>query len=187
MERSRIAGGWTDAVIAEKVKLRLTGAARTWLQNRIRAETAGLAAFDPPVADGVKPPGQRGLLITRFMLQQTAGKQERLQATLVQGENEPVQVFFDRVESIQFILDLELPEDFRRNSKAHYNIVHNRQVWGAFIAGLKSNIRKHVMTMDVVTLAALSQSGWRLFLYQTKKLKQWQRQFLKNGFVDNEL
>ena len=152
VEMSRIAGGWTDAVTAEKVKLRLTGAARTWLQNRIRAETPGLAAFDPPIANAVKPPGLRDLMINRFMPQQTAGEQERLRATLIQGENESAQVFFDRVESIQFILDLELPEVFRRESKANYDIVHNRQVRGSFIAGLKQETRKHVTTMDVVTL-----------------------------------
>jgi hypothetical protein len=73
-----------------------------------------------------------------------AGEQERLEATLTQGESEPVQVFFDSVESIRFILDLKLPEDFRRTSKAHYNIVHNRQVRGAFIAGLKPETRKQV-------------------------------------------
>jgi hypothetical protein len=153
MDMSRIAGGWTKAITAEKVKLRLANsAARTWLQNRKRAETAGLTVFDPPVANGVKPPGLRALLINRFMPQQTAGEQERLRAMLIQGDTEPVQVFFDRVESIQFILDLELPEDFRRNSKVHYDTVYNRQVRGAFIAGLKSDIRKHVTTMDVVTL-----------------------------------
>jgi hypothetical protein len=64
MDMSRIAGGLTDTITAEKIKLRLTGAARTWLQNRIRAETAGLAVFDPPVVDGVKPPELRPLLIT---------------------------------------------------------------------------------------------------------------------------
>ena len=99
IEMSRIAGGWTDAVTAEKVKLKLVGAALTWLQNRIRAETPGLAAFDPPVADAVKPPGLRALLVARFMPQQTAGEQECLRATLIQGEQEPVQVFFDRVEA----------------------------------------------------------------------------------------
>jgi hypothetical protein len=130
VDMSRIAGGWSDAITAEKVKLRLTGGAQTWLQNRIRAETEGLGAFDPPVADGVKPPGLRALLINRFMPQQTASEQERLRATLIQSDNEPVQVFYNRVESVQFILDLELPEEFRRNSKGHYDIVHNRQVWG---------------------------------------------------------
>jgi hypothetical protein len=93
------------------------------------------------------------------MPQQMAGEQERLKATLTQGESEPVQVLFDRVESIQFILDLELPEDFRRTSKAHYDIVHNRQVRGAFIAGLKPEIQKHVTTMDVVTLADALQAA----------------------------
>jgi hypothetical protein len=33
---------------------------------------------------------------------------------------------------------------------------------------------------------APSQSGWRLFPYQKKKLKQWQKQFWKNGFADEE-
>ena len=69
IKMSQIAGGWTDAVTAEKVKLKLVGAARTWLQNRIRAETLGLAAFDPPVANAVKPPGLRELLVARFMSQ----------------------------------------------------------------------------------------------------------------------
>ena len=152
VEMSRVAGAWNDEVTAEKVKLKLIGPARTWLQNRIRAQTAGLGHFDPPVADNVKPPGLRALLIGRFMPQQTAGEQERLRATLIQGDNKPVQIFFDRVESIQFILDLKLPEDFRVNLKASYDIVHDRQVRGSFIAGLKADIRKHVTTLDVATL-----------------------------------
>ena len=128
VEMCRIAGGWTDAITAEKVKLKLVGSARTWLQNRIRAETEGLGAFDPALIAGRRPPGLRALLITRFMPQQTPGEQERLRATLTQGETESVHTFYDRVESIQFILDLELPEDFRRDNKAAYDIVHARQV-----------------------------------------------------------
>ena len=37
VEMSRIAGNWSDAITAERVKLRLSGPARTWLNNRIRA------------------------------------------------------------------------------------------------------------------------------------------------------
>jgi hypothetical protein len=86
------------------------------------------------------------------MPQNTAAEQERLRATLIQQENEPVNTFFDRVESIQFLLDQDLPDDFRRNHKASYDIVHNRQVQTSFIAGLKSDIRKHVAMANVVTL-----------------------------------
>ena len=38
VEMSRIAGNWSDAITAERVKLRLSGPARTWLNNRIRAD-----------------------------------------------------------------------------------------------------------------------------------------------------
>ena len=149
VEMSRLAGGWTDAITAEKVKLRLTGPARTWLQNRIRAETAGLAAFDPPVAGNVKPPGLRALLIERFMPTTSAGEQQRLRASLVQGDQEPVHIFYDRVENVQYLLDMEFPETFRRESKAAYDIVHERMVCGNFIAGLRADIRKHVTTINV--------------------------------------
>jgi hypothetical protein len=152
VEMSRIAGNWSDAITAERVKLRLSGPARTWLNNRIRAETAGLNVFDPAAVAGAKPPGLRQLLIDRFMPQHTAAEQERLRATLIQQENEAVNTFFDRVESIQFLLDQDLPDDFRRNHKASYDIVHNRQVQTSFIAGLKSDIRKHVAMANVVTL-----------------------------------
>ena len=88
VEQSRVAGGWNDAVTAEKVKLRLTGDARTWMTNRIRAGTDGTDAFAPAAADNAAPaPGLRALLITRFMPQQTAGEQERLRQSLVQGKN----------------------------------------------------------------------------------------------------
>jgi hypothetical protein len=115
---SRIAGNWSDAITAERVKLRLSGPARTWLNNRIRAETAGLNVFDLAAVAGAKPPGLRQLLIDRFMPQHTAAEQEWLRATLIQQENESVNTFFDRVESIQFLLDQDLPDDFRRNHKA---------------------------------------------------------------------
>ena len=78
VEMSRIAGNWSDAITAERVKLRLSGPARTWLNNRIRAETAGLTVFDPAAVAGAKPPGLRQLLIERFMPQHTAAEQERL-------------------------------------------------------------------------------------------------------------
>ena len=152
VEMSRIAGNWSDAITAERVKLRLSGPARTWLNNRIRAETAGLNVFDPAAVAGAKPPGLRQLLIERFMPQHTAAEQERLRATLIQHENESVNTFFDRVESIQFLLDQDLPDDFRRNHKASYDIVHNRQVQTSFIAGLKGDIRKHVAMANVITL-----------------------------------
>ena len=155
VEMSKTAANWSDAVTAEKVKLKLVGPARIWLQNRIRALTPGLNAFDPeaPEGGGAAGPGLRRLLLDRFMPQQTAGEQERLRATLLQGDNEQVQVFYDRCESIQFILDLELPEDFRKNSKASYDIVHDRQVRGSFIAGLKADIRRHVTTLNVADTA----------------------------------
>ena len=152
VEQSRVAGGWTDAVTAEKVKLRLTGDARTWMTNRIRAGTEGMDAFAPAaVGDAAPGPGLRALLITRFMPQQTAGEQERLRQSLVQGENESVHTFYDRVESIQFILDLEYPETFRVDSKVAYDLVHDRSVRASFIAGLKAEIRKHVITENVAT------------------------------------
>ena len=152
VEQSRVAGGWTDGVTAEKVKLRLTGDARTWMTNRIRAGTPGMDAFAPAAVGNAAPaPGLRALLITRFMPQQTAGEQERLRQSLVQGENESVHSFYDRVESIQFILDLEYPEAFRVNSKASYDLVHDRSVRASFIAGLKAEIRKHVITENVAT------------------------------------
>jgi hypothetical protein len=83
VEMSRIAGNWSDAITAERVKLRLSGPARTWLNNRIRAETAGLNVFDPAAVARAKPPGLRQLLIDRFMPQHTAAEQERLRATLI--------------------------------------------------------------------------------------------------------
>ena len=67
VDMSRIAGGWDDAITAEKVKLKLTGPARTWLQNRIRARDEGLAVFEPPAVNGVFPPGLRAILLTRFL------------------------------------------------------------------------------------------------------------------------
>lgn len=152
VEMSRIAGGWDDAITAEKVKLKLTGHARTWLLNRIRQATPGLAAFNPPLVAGNRPPGLRSLLINRFMPQQTAAEQGQLRASLVQGDNETVHNFFDRVESIQFILDMELPADFRDGQKAAYDIVHDQQVKGNFISGLKADIRRHVTTLNVATL-----------------------------------
>jgi hypothetical protein len=152
VEQSRVAGGWTDGVTAEKVKLRLTGDARTWMTNRIRAGTEGMDAFAPAAVGNAAPaPGLRTLLITRFMPQQTAGEQERLRQSLVQGENESVHSFYDRVESIQFILDLEYPEAFRVDSKVSYDLVHDRSVRASFIAGLKAEIRKHVITENVAT------------------------------------
>jgi len=152
VEQSRVAGGWTDGVTAEKVKLRLTGDARTWMTNRIRAGTPGMDAFAPAAVGNAAPePGLRALLITRFMPQQTAGEQERLRQSLDQGENESVHSFYDRVESIQFILDLEYPEAFRVDSKVSYDLVHDRSVRASFIAGLKAEIRKHVITENVAT------------------------------------
>ena len=153
---SALAAAWDDAVTAEKVKLKLVGHARTWLQNRIREETLGLDAYDPPVVANVKPPGLRALLLNRFMPVQTAGEQQRLRATLNQGENESVQVFYDRVDSVQYILDLDLPEDFRLvdANKRSYQLVHAQQVRGNFVAGLKTEIRTHVVSLaTVVTLA----------------------------------
>ena len=60
---------------------------------------------------------------------------------------------------IQFILDLELPEDFRQNSKANYDLVYNMQVRGSFIDGQKVDIRKHVTTCNVVTLQGALQAA----------------------------
>jgi hypothetical protein len=152
VDMSRNAGVWTDAITAEKVKLKLTGPALIWLQNRMQAGTEGLAVYEPDAVGDVRPPGLRALLTTRFMPQQTAGEQERLRSSLIQGEHETVQNFYDRVESIQFILDLEYPEAFRRDSKALYDIVHDRHVRGNFITGVKPDIRKHIITLDVATL-----------------------------------
>lgn len=152
VEMSARAGEWTDEVTAERVKLKLTGEARTWLNNRIRAETPGLGVFAPAAVNGRLPPGLRQLIIDRFMPQQTAGEQERLRATLIQADNESVNSFFDRVESVQFLLDMELPANFRVDQKASYDIVHNRQVQGNFIAGLRNDIRRHVTTLNVATL-----------------------------------
>lgn len=152
VEMSRIAGGWDDAITAEKVKLKLTGHARTWLLNRIRQATPGLAAFNPELVAGNRPPGLRSMLINRFMPQQTAAEQGQLRASLVQSENESVHNFFDRVESIQFILDMELPAEFRDRQKASYDIVHDQQVKGNFIMGLKEDIRRHVTTLNVATI-----------------------------------
>jgi hypothetical protein len=146
VEMSRNAGNWLDAIAAERVKLRLSGPARTWLNNIIRAETAGLNVFDPVAVAGAKPLGLRQLLTDGFMPQHTAAKQEWLRATLIQQENKSVNTFFNRVESIQFLLDQDLPDDFRRNHKASYDIVHNRQVQTSFIAGLKSDKQKLELT-----------------------------------------
>lgn len=151
VEMSRIAGGWDDPVTAEKVKLKLTGPARTWLQNRINDQTPGLAAFEPEAVNGIFPPGLRALLIRRFMPQHSASEHDRLRRTMIQGPNESVQEFYDRVESIQFIFDQELPDDFRRTSKASYDIVHNHLVRNGFLNGLKAEIKRHVELADVAT------------------------------------
>ena len=60
---SQLAAQWDDPTTAEKVKLKLTGHARTWLQNRIQEETPGLGAYDPPVANNVKPPRLRAMML----------------------------------------------------------------------------------------------------------------------------
>ena len=89
------------------------------------------------------------------MPRQTAGEQERLRATLIQGETKKVQVFLDRVESIQYILDLDLPDTFwlEEDTKDSYRMVHRGQVRANFVAGLKAEIRKHVVSLaNVVTL-----------------------------------
>jgi len=101
VEQSRVAGGWTDGVTAKKVKLRLTGGARTWMMNQIRAHMEGMDAFAPESVGNAAPaPGLCALLITRFMPQQMAGEQKRLRQSLVQGENELVHSFYDQVKSI---------------------------------------------------------------------------------------
>jgi hypothetical protein len=152
VEMSQTAGGWTDEITAEKVKLKLTGDARTWLQNRINAGTPGLGAFDPDEVAGARPPGLKALLSGRFLPQNTAAEQERLRASLIQGEFESVHSFYDRVESVQFVLDMSFPDAFRQGQKASYDIVHNQLVQGSFIAGLREEINKHVTKTNVATL-----------------------------------
>ena len=152
VEMSQTAGGWTDEITAEKVKLKLTGDARTWLQNRIHAGTPGLGEFDPPEVGGARPPGLKALLSERFLPQNSAAEQERLRASLIQGEFESVHSFYDRVESVQFVLDMSFPNAFRQGQKASYDIVHNQLVQGSFIAGLREDINKHVTKSNVATL-----------------------------------
>ncbi len=110
-----------------------------------------MAVFEPPAVNGVFPPGLRAILLARFLPTHTASDQERLRQTLTQESKESVQEFYDRVESVQFMLDMELPEDFRQNSKASYDIVHDRLLRGNFIAGLKKDINTHVQLSNVAT------------------------------------
>jgi len=91
VDMSRIAGGWDDAITAEKVKLKLTGSAHTWLQNIIQARDEGLAVSEPPSVNGVYPPGLCAIVLARFLPTHTTSDQERLRQTLTQEPNESVE------------------------------------------------------------------------------------------------
>ncbi len=145
------AAGWEDDATCERAKLHLTGRARTWLQNRIMANTPGINDWDPPVAAGAKPPNLQQLLTTRFLQAVTPTEQARLRLTLMQNEGEDASSFYDRCEATQFALDATLPEAFRtaEASKANYDIVRGKNILQNFINGLKNATRNHVTTLNV--------------------------------------
>ena len=142
---------WEDAATCERAKLHLTGKARTWLQNRIMAKTAGINHWDPAVVNNAKPPNLQELLTQRFLKAVTATEQARLRATLTQSESEDASSFFDRCEATQFALDAVLPEAFRttEGNKANYDIVRGQNILHNFINGLKQPTKNHVLTLNV--------------------------------------
>jgi hypothetical protein len=145
------AAGWEDDATCERAKLHLTGRARTWLQNRIMANTPGINAWDPPVVAGAKPPNLQHLLTNRFLQAVTPTEQARLRLTLTQNDGEDASSFYDRCEATQFALDATLPEAFRtaEASKANYDIVRGQNILQNFINGLKHATRNHVTTLNV--------------------------------------
>ena len=149
----RTAAGWTDAQTAERAKLHVSGRARTWLQNQILAQTPGLDAWFPAIADGVRPANLRQLLMERFLQANTPSEQARLRQSLSQKQDEDVACFRDRVVAIQFVLDQNLPTAFREDQKVAYDLVHAEQVLTNFIVGLRADIATHVTTLNVMTMA----------------------------------
>ena len=146
-----VAAGWTQAQTATRAQLHLTGPAMTWLQNRIREETDGIAVWYPPEVANVRPANLRTLLMERFHQASTAVEQAKLRATLTQQESETVATFYDRVEYTQYTLDDCLPAAFKVNQKAEYDIIRGSQILQNFITGLKPEVLKHVTTLNVTT------------------------------------
>ena len=146
-----VAAAWTQAQTATRAQLHLTGPAMTWLQNRIREGTEGIATWYPPEVANVRPANLRTLLIERFHQASTAVEQAKLRATLTQQETETVATFYDRVEYTQYTLDDCLPAAFRINQKAEYDIIRESQILQNFITGLKPEVLKHVTTLNVTT------------------------------------
>ena len=146
------AAPWTDEQTLQRVMLVLKGPAAVWLNNRVSEGTEGIDAWYPDLdANGRRPPNLRTLMEARFSVANTPAEQATLRATLTQKDNENVATFFDRVQSVQFELDKDLPLEFRVDSKAAYDIVHAQMLLNNFLCGLKPAIKQHVTTQNANT------------------------------------
>lgn len=147
----QLAANWTQQQTAERVKLHLKGKAMLFLRNKIREATPGLDVWFPDEEAGARPPCLRTLMMQRFLETHTAIEQALLKAQLKQEDGEDAASFYDRVEDLQFQLDEDLPEAFKLNNKAAYDIVHDRDVLTAFIGGLAPTVRAHVASAKPIT------------------------------------